>query len=394
MLINELVTELVGLLNAGQLVSAVLSRPRRGQDAPAARIDLRPVVIQNQACLQLIWRTDSGEQHRNLTPAELAEYLVQWLGPVYREFNCATTNETLAVFASKPNGSLRVRRREAQRAPVDAQHNRSKQYLIPAGTPCGFLEAIGVMTATGQVRARAQAKFRQINRFLEIVNDVLPELPPTDPLRVIDFGCGKSYLTFALHHLLTVIHGRSVTVIGLDLMESVVADCRQIAQRLELPGLEFHVGRIDQFDAADDCDLVVSLHACDTATDDVLAQAIQWQVPVILSVPCCQHEVAPQIHNQELDPLLDHGILRERFAALATDAMRAECLQQCGYKTQIMEFIDLEHTAKNLLIRAVRRRDAAAVDPGRLERLRQSLGVKRMRLLTRLAESGLPEAPR
>jgi SAM-dependent methyltransferase len=239
-------------------------------------------------------------------------------------------------------------------------------------------------------------KFRQINRFLELVDDIVPSLPTGRELRIVDFGCGKSYLTFALHHLLTNIHVRQVRIIGLDRKADVIRHCAEIAGRLACRGLEFREGDIAGHQENEPVDLAVALHACDTATDDALAQALHWQTRVILAVPCCQHELAKTIASRELAPLLRHGILHERFAALATDALRSLVLEICGYATQVVEFIDLEHTAKNILIRAVRREQTDTAQ--RAARLAEYQSLKRLagietpyleRILgTMLSESG------
>jgi SAM-dependent methyltransferase len=249
---------------------------------------------------------------------------------------------------------------------------------LPEHEPTPFLVEIGVMTRAGKVKAAKQSKFRQINRFLELVNDVIPELPADGTLRVVDFGSGKSYLTFALYHLLTRVHGRSVHILGLDRRADVIADCRRIAAKLGCPGLEFRVGEIGDEPEEGTVDLAVSLHACDTATDDALARAVTWRAAVILAVPCCQHELAPKIHLPQLAPLHHQGILHAQFASLATDALRAQALEACGYKTQVVEFIELEHTAKNLLLRAVRRAETSGLSDAATEayrQLKQSLGL-------------------
>jgi methyltransferase family protein len=225
-----------------------------------------------------------------------------------------------------------------------------------------FLVELGVMTPDGRVKQQRYAKFRQVNRFLELVGDVVDDLPG-GVLRVVDFGSGKSYLTFALHHLLTAVHEREVELVGLDLKEDVVRECEAIARRLDARGLRFEVGDIAGYSGLDGADLVVSLHACDTATDAGLERAVRWQAKVILAVPCCQHELMPQLENDPLGPLLRHGVLKERFAAEVTDAARAQLLGIVGYDVQLVEFVDLEHTPKNILIRASRRdrpRDAAS----------------------------------
>ena len=274
-------------------------------------------------------------------------------GPVFEHCHLYTA---LADFSarSKSRGSVKIKRKPPSKQPSSDLHNRSKNYLIPPNVPCPFLAEIGVMTHLGKVKASRYAKFRQINRFLELVNEVLDNLPAEGPLNVVDFGCGKSYLTFALHHLLTVIRRREVHIVGLDRNAEVIHDCSRIADKLGCDNLAFQVGDIAEFQPEGQVHLSVSLHACDTATDDALAQAVGWKTDVILAVPCCQHELAGTIDSLHLSPLLQHGILKERFAALATDALRAQALQLCGYRTQVVEFIDMEHTAKNILIRAVR----------------------------------------
>lgn len=248
-------------------------------------------------------------------------------------------------------------------------HNRVKNYILPEGEAVPFLVQLGVMTEGGRVHAQKYDKFRQINRFLEFVNDILPEIEaahedafPGTPLRIIDFGCGKSYLTFAVYHYLVVKKGLQAEIFGLDLKKDVIEDCSRLAAACGYNGLRFACGDIADYRAenAGQCappDLVITLHACDTATDYALAFAIEHGARAILSVPCCQHELNTALGrnapDEALNPLLKYGIVKERFAALATDVLRAETLNAHGYKTQLLEFIDMEHTPKNILIRAV-----------------------------------------
>ncbi len=212
------------------------------------------------------------------------------------------------------------------------------------------------MNARGEVYNVKKDKFRQINRFLEMINDVLPHFDLATPLKVIDFGCGKAYLTFALYHFLRITKNYQVHLIGIDLKQDVIHSCQELAKTLGYQeDLCFIHEDIEHYQAQEEIDLVVSLHACDTATDAALEKAIRWQSKVILSVPCCQHELSQQIQQDLLRPLLKHGILKERFAALTTDAVRAQLLEVLGYHAQILEFIDVEHTPKNLLIRAIKK---------------------------------------
>ncbi len=307
------------------------------------------------------------------------------------------------MFTSQADYAARVNRKgrvkittsppSKQKPAGEEPHNRAKQYLIPDNQPCPFLAEIGVMTTAGGVKASRYKKFRQINRYLELVNDVIPHLPREGVLNVVDFGCGKSYLTFALHHLLTNIHQREVRIVGLDLKAGVIRDCQKIADRLNLAGLEFRVGDIGEHEE-DRVHLAVSLHACDTATDEAIAKAVAWNAEVILAVPCCQHEIASKLPAEFLPAVTQHGILKDRLAAILTDALRAQALERLGYKVQVVEFIDMEHTAKNVLIRAVRRdgvSPASEEAEKRARELKSAMGVERFHLdqaLKRLAAPG------
>ena len=341
----------------GRQARLVLTDPLPSAPPGIRRVTCEPVVVRGEPHWQIALFTATQATHRNLT-RRAARTEIFRLATQFRQAQLHTPTLRVTLKPPRQRGQLwRTLRQDPIVAPppLPATHNRQPRHPLPEGTPCPFLVEIGVMTPEGQVRSARQAKFRQVNRFLELVHDLLAELPQGRPLRVVDFGCGKSYLTFALHHWLTGPLGREVDITGLDLRADVIADCRQIASRLGCAGLKFEQGTIAGFQPSGPVDLVVALHACDTATDDALAQAIGWQAGAILAVPCCQHELAPQLAGPGLAALLRHGILRERLSALATDALRAGVLELVGYSTQVIEFIDLEHTAKNLLLRARRR---------------------------------------
>ena len=236
------------------------------------------------------------------------------------------------------------------------EHNRKKQYLLPEGTPVPFLVDLGVMTKEGQIVHSRYDKYRQINRFLEFIEDILPQLDKHKENVIIDFGCGKSYLTFAMYYYLKELKGYPVRIIGLDLKEEVIRHCSELSIRYGYDKLSFTCGDIASYEGVDHVDMVVTLHACDLATDYALEKAVGWDAKVILSVPCCQHELNKQIKNPVLQPVLEYGLIKERMAALYTDAIRAQILEYTGYNTQILEFIDMEHTPKNILLRAVSRK--------------------------------------
>ena len=218
-----------------------------------------------------------------------------------------------------------------------------------------FLVGLGVQTPDGRVTKAKFDKFRQINRYLEFIEDVIEELPKDRTIRIIDFGCGKSYLTFAMYYYLHELQHRDIRVTGLDLKTDVIRHCNELAEKLGYDCLKFERGDISTYEGTDVADMVVTLHACDLATDYALDKAVKWGARVILAVPCCQHELNRQIQCDDLKPVLKYGIIKERMAALLTDALRADLLEQQGYETQILEFIDMEHTPKNLLIRAVKK---------------------------------------
>jgi hypothetical protein len=344
-LVTRLVTE-------ESLTGATLSKPRRRDTAPYGKVTIRPVRVGGELRYGWTYHYPTRTTSENLRPGETVERLLGLLHDGFRQALLHGPSADYQVLVSK---EATILERPATRPGASLEHDRRKRYVLGEGEPVPFLVELGVMTRQGAVRAKRFDKFRQVNRFLELVQDVMPQLPPGGTLRVVDFGSGKSYLTFALHHLLRNVHGRDVELVGLDLKEDVIERCAALAAQLGCEGLRFEVGDIAGYEGTDDVDLVVSLHACDTATDAALERAVRWEAAVVLAVPCCQHELLPQIENAVLAPLLGHGLLKERFAADVTDAARAQLLALAGYDVQLIEFVDLEHTPKNVLIRAVRR---------------------------------------
>ena len=281
-----------------------------------------------------------------------------------------TVREECTVLVSK-KGKVTVRRkkRKTEVRPADRSHNRRKHYILEEGAPVPFLRDLGVMTEDGKIVRTKTDKFRQINRFLEFIEDILLRLEKGRELTILDFGCGKSYLTFAMYYYLHELRGYDIRIIGLDLKKDVIDHCGKLAEKYGYDKLTFLVGDIEDYDGVDRVDMVVTLHVCDTATDYALAKAVGWGAEVILSVPCCQHELNAQFAAGDrcaaaLAPVMDYGLLRERFAALATDGLRAKYLEREGYEIQVLEFIDMEHTPKNILLRAVKtgRKDGRAAE--------------------------------
>ena len=360
----------------GTLTAATLSKPRR-KDGGVTRVAIRPVELRDGLRYQFAYRHERGEERtENLSPPDAEHRLLALLGPELRQGLLHTAEADYQVLVAR-GGDVKILTRPPTRATASHEHDRAKAHVLREGDPNPFLIALGVMTADGKVRAARRDKFRQINRFLELVADVADRLPRDRRAEIVDFGCGKSYLTFALYHYLRDVRGLDIRLRGIDRKEDVIAQCRAVAETLGYDELQFEVGEIATGNGTQRADMVVALHACDTATDDALAQAVRWDADVILAVPCCQHELLGQIEMRGgLAPLLRHGIVKERFAALATDTLRAQLLELAGYSAQIVEFVEPEATAKNLMIRAVRRRGASGPKSAEAYRdLRDSLAA-------------------
>ncbi len=337
---------------------ACASKPAKGQDE-RIRIRIRPVLLKDTGMFQVSTAIGTKEFHENLNLDGAAALLEEVTGNPFHAVEVAGAKGKLCVLVSK-KGHMTVKEHRAEAKAVQDKpaqsHNRQKNYLLPEGRPVPFLVELGVMTVTGKVIAQKYDKFRQINRYLEFVEDILPSLPSGREISIVDFGCGKSYLTFALYYYLKETKGYDVRITGLDLKADVIEKCNGLAEKFGYDKLKFYVGDIAGFKAekGDLPDMVVTLHACDTATDYALEKAVKWGARVIMCVPCCQHELNKQIECEILGPVMKYGLLKERFAALVTDGLRAQMLEEAGYRTQILEFIDMEHTPKNILIRAVR----------------------------------------
>ena len=357
-----------------ELDRMILSNPVRPKEISKVRI--RPLLLKNSICFQSEEQRGTQALHRNMTPEQAAVYVLELLQNNFRQCEIEAAGRTgLILVSKKGRASVKVKKR-AEALPVRIKpHNRQKQYLLQEGTPVPFLVDLGVMTAEGQVVKSRYDKFRQINRFLEFIADILPELPTDRCIRIIDFGCGKSYLTFAIYYYLKCLNGLEVRITGLDLKEDVIRNCSMLSKKYGYDDLEFLQGDIAGYEGADQVDMVVTLHACDLATDYALEKAGIWGAKVILSVPCCQHELNRQINNELMEPVFSYGLIKERMAALYTDAIRALVLEYRGYDTQILEFIDMEHTPKNILIRAVRtdRKKTAPERNAQGERIRKIL---------------------
>ena len=333
------------------MISAVISNPR--EKGGTTKIKIRPVLRKEMLVFQCEEYRNNQAFHINLDEREAAEYVENRMLE-FKQMQLETRNCRYQVLVSKKGKMTIQKKRQIDCIKeVELSHNRKKHYILEEGKAVPFLQDLGVMTKQGEIVRTKFDKFRQINRFLEFIEDILPELPQDREVTILDFGCGKSYLTFAMYYYLHELRGYDIRIIGLDLKSDVILACNQLAKKYGYRKLKFLEGNIADYTGSDEVDMVVTLHACDTATDFALAKAVGWKAKVILSVPCCQHELNKQMENEVLAPLFSYGRVKERMAALVTDSMRAEYLKREGYDTQILEFIDMEHTPKNILIRAV-----------------------------------------
>ena len=346
------IEELLKRVLTSLLVDMVISSARGGGDF--IKIKVRPVMIRDSLYFQVSRYTDKQVFHENMTAEDALETLSGWILHDFRQAQIRMQNEMVTVLVSKKGKATIKSKKAACIETQNLEHNRKKQYIIEEGTAVPFMIDLGVMTESGKIIRTRYDKYRQINRFLEFIEDILPELPTDRTVHIIDFGCGKSYLTFAMYYYLKVLKHYDIRITGLDLKQKVIEDCQALADRYGYDGLQFLCGDIADYNGTDEVDMVVTLHACDTATDYALYKAVKWHASVILSVPCCQHELNRKMQCETLSGAFQYGLIKERTAALMTDAMRGQLLEMKGYKTQLLEFIDMEHTPKNILIRGVK----------------------------------------
>lgn len=370
------------------ILSVTLSKPSKNvQEILGKEYEKIKIKIKNSAdgisyYAEMFTKTQAF--HKHFSEKELEDFLLQNEGKSFKNCIKITETEEITSLANK-KGEIRVFtkpiRNKAQTDVTSSQNTanlmyfatpqRQKKYILEEGKPVPFLVLLGIMNTDGKVISSKYDKFRQINRFLEFIKDITPELIKAKksedsqspaPVRIVDFGCGKSYLTFAIHYFFTEIKQIPCSIEGLDLKEDVISYCNEIVHKLNLKNIIFRTGNIENYSEEENPDLIITLHACDTATDYALKYAVEKNAKAILSVPCCQHQINQQLDKNKsllqenvMEPLLKWGIIKERFSALVTDALRGEWLEKQGYNVQMLEFIDMEHTPKNLMIRAVKK---------------------------------------
>ena len=337
-------------ITEGDIVKLVISKP-----SAKSNEFIKIVIEKKSKNYQISKYTKTQVFHENAEKEALAERVFALTDCSFRQINAWDSNLEHMVMISKKGDASYKRKALSEAAPtVSENHNRSKNYILEAKPDILPLVDMGVFTKEGKVVSSMYDKYKQINRYLEIIDDAIKDLK-SESVNIIDFGCGKSYLTFIVYYYLTYIKGIKANIIGLDLKKDVIEKCNEAAKRYNYENLRFELGDINGYKAPFSVDIVMTLHACDTATDFALFNAISWNAKMIFSVPCCQHELNSQIETDDFSILTRYGIIKERFSALATDAIRANLLEYSGYKTNLLEFTDFSHTPKNILIRAVKR---------------------------------------
>ena len=338
-------------LEENLLISGVLSNPRKGV-TEYKKVTVKPVVLKEELKFQFAYILDRNTVHKNLNTDEAIEELKD-LFNIYKQGVLYTGEGDYQLLINK-KGKVKIIKNKATKT-IDLNaltHNRKKKYVIEEGVPCDFLERLGVMDSEGNVFKSKFDKFRQLNKYLEVMEGSLKTLDLSRKLRIVDFGSGKAYLTFALYWYLVQKLGVEVEIVGLDLKKNVIELCNNIADELGYKDLSFKMGDIKGYTEFDEVDVVITLHACNTATDDAIVKAVKWNAKLIMTVPCCQQELFKQIHSEVMSPLMKHGTIKERIASLVTDSIRGNLLEALGYNVEIFEFIETEHTPKNLVIRA------------------------------------------
>lgn len=349
------ITQLLDICINDKLIDMVISGQKNKSEDKAVKVRIRPVILKNEIEYQVSEFVGRKVLHSNHSADDVKKKIINYMTEDFKQAQINMTDAIATILSSKSKTlTCKYKKAGQLKAQRDLSHNRTKKYIIQEGKPVAFMIDLGVMGQDGKIIRTRYDKFRQINRFLEYIEDILPKLDKERELTIIDFGCGKSYLTFAMYYYLKELKGYNIRIIGLDLKEDVIEHCNELRTRYGYDKLDFYVGDIATYKDVDKVDMVVTLHACDTATDYALAKEVKWGAEVILSVPCCQHEANRTIKSDILSPVMEYGILKERMAAIVTDAARAKLLTANGYDTQILEFIDMEHTPKNLLIRAVK----------------------------------------
>ena len=348
---NELTSYISSFSNYGGDNATIYAPKDKSQNF--VRCTIKLIEIKNQSIYQCTTFSKTQAFHSNVPKEEIIEFIEEQLSSQFNQMEWDTDGFHHSIRMSKKGKALHSKKATGSTVAPSTDHNRKKEYLLPQGEIIPPLVDLGIFTKEGKIVASMYDKFKQINRFVELIDDVVKQ-EKVEALNIIDFGCGKSYLTFIVYHYLNYIKKIPTTITGMDLKEQVIDDCNAIAKKYGYANLNFVKGDIADYTPTCAVDMVITLHACDIATDFAIYHAINLGSKAILSVPCCQHEFNGQIKNSPKTIFTRYGLVKERFSALATDAIRGNILELMGYRTQLLEFVDLTHSPKNILIRSVK----------------------------------------
>lgn len=350
--ITEVKRELKNTIDSNNIDTVVISNPLRKTGEYYAKVSIKAIMLKDKLCYQLSMLKNNKMFHKNIFPENIIDEIIDIMADNFKQCSI-TANKYATVLMNKKQLFTITGIKENLNSQNIKAHNKSKNYILKEGEYIDWLYQLGVMDKKGIVLSHKQKKFRQINKFLEMLKDIEAYVPENSV--IVDMGCGKSYLTFAIYYYFNKIKNKNVIIRGYDLKSDVVNNCNRLSEKFGFKNLKFYCEDIADIENSDDrISMIITLHACDIATDYAIYHGIRWGCNVIMNVPCCQHEIFHQIKNDSMSIILDHGIIKERFAALLTDSIRARILELKGYRSDVIEFIDMEHTPKNIMIRSVK----------------------------------------
>lgn len=374
---HEIISELLSHIKNNNLAKITFSNIRN-KELELDKVIGKLVNIKNNINLQLEYRYKRIIQHTNLVTADSKsiEKTIVDLFELAKDINVVTIDENINIKVSK-KFKISVNRKKTTSKVISFDHNKKKEYFLDEKQKYPFLVELGIQNKDGKVVKSKYNKFKQINKYLEFIKQATTQLDSNKQITILDFGSGKSYLTFSTYYYLTEVLKMNVKIIGIDLKKEVIENCNNIAKKLNFTNLSFIYGDVIDYENKDEIDMVISLHACNTATDIAILKALGWKAKVFFAVPCCQKEVNGQLNSDFLPFMLKHGIVKEKFSTLLTDSVRSEVLEAFGYKSDIVEFVSAENTPKNQLIRAYKVSNNIDKDKiVNLEKFTSSLNVK------------------
>lgn len=353
---DNILEKLKEFINIDYFSKAIISNPiKKGENLPK-KIDIKKIILKNKPYFQFAYYIDKKVIHKNIEDSSvILEKIISTMQQNFKQCDILANNSLTLLMNKKGDFKITGIKKSTNIDSTPQSHNKIKNYILKEGEYVDWLYKLGVIDKNGIVVSHKQKKFRQINKFLEMLKDVEQNLPKN--AKIIDMGCGKSYLTFAMYHYFNILKEKNVTINGYDLKKDVVEHCNNLAKEFGFKNLKFFNEDIQNINKDENINMIISLHACDTATDYAIYFGVKLNCDVILSVPCCQHELFNQIKTEDLSSILSYGILKERFSSILTDTLRADALKLCGYKTNIIEFIDMEHTPKNIMIKAIKNKN-------------------------------------